>query len=49
MDAMNEEQLDHIEAAYETKIGTDARVIRMLLEEIRRLQQELEEAKWSEE
>lgn len=46
---MNDEQLDHIEAAYETKIGPDARVIRMLLEEIRRLQQELEEAKWSEE
>lgn len=46
---MNEEQLDHIEAAYETKIGPDARVIRMLLEEIRRLQQELEEVKWSEE
>lgn len=44
---MNEEQLDRIEAAYETKIGTDAKVIRLLLEEIRRLQQELEELKWS--
>ena len=44
---MNDEQLDRIEAAYETKIGPDARVIRALLEEIRRLQQELEELKWS--
>jgi hypothetical protein len=44
---VNEEQLDRIEAAYETKIGTDAKVIRLLLEEIRRLQQELEELKWS--
>ena len=44
---MTEEQLDRIEAAYETKINTDARVIRALIEEIRRLQQEFEELKWS--
>jgi len=44
---VSDEQLDRIEAAYETKIGPDARVVRILLEEIRRLQQELEEVKWS--
>lgn len=44
---MTEEQLDQIEASYETKINTDAKVILMLVEEIRRLQQEFEEFKWS--
>lgn len=46
---MNDEELDRIEGAYETRIGTDARVIQMLLEEIRRLRQQIEESEWSRE
>lgn len=46
---MNDEELDQIEGAYETRIGTDARVIKTLLEEIRRLQQRVEELEWSKE
>lgn len=46
---MNDEEIDQIEAAYETRIGTDAKVVRALIEEIRRLQQQVEELKWSRE
>lgn len=45
---MSEDQLDRIEEAYETRIGMDAKVIRALVQEIRRLLQEREEAAWSE-
>jgi DNA anti-recombination protein RmuC len=38
---MTEEELERIEEAYETRIGPDAITVRVLLEEIRRLQQEV--------
>lgn len=43
---MTEEELERIEEAYETRIGPDATTVRVLIEEIRRLQQ-LEHT-WSE-
>lgn len=43
---MSEEELEAVEEAYETRIGPDATTVRVLIEEIRRLQQEL--SAWSE-
>lgn len=40
---MTEEELERIEEAYETRIGPDAQTVRVLVEEIRRLWQELRE------
>ncbi len=37
---MTEEELERIEEAYETRIGPDATTVRVLIEEIRRLQEE---------
>lgn len=45
---MTDEELDRIEEAYETRIGPDATTVRRLIEEIRQLWQEREEASWSE-
>ena len=39
---MDADVLDEIEETYETAIGKDARVIRALIQEVRRLQRELE-------
>lgn len=38
---MTEEELDRIEAYYETRIGPDAKTVLALLEEIRRLREEM--------
>ncbi len=38
---MSEEELERIEEAYETRIGPDAVTVRVLIEEIRRLQEEV--------
>ena len=38
---MTEEELERIEEAYETRIGPDAVTVRVLIEEIRRLQEEV--------
>lgn len=38
---MTEEELERIEEAYETRIGPDATTVRALIEEIRRLQDEV--------
>jgi Ni,Fe-hydrogenase III large subunit len=39
---MDPDKLDLIEEAYENSIGKDAKVIRALINEVRRLQRELE-------
>ena len=36
---MSEEELEAVEEAYETRIGSDATTVRALLAEIRRLQE----------
>jgi hypothetical protein len=36
---VSEEELERIEEAYETRIGPDAVTVRVLIEEIRRLQE----------
>jgi hypothetical protein len=38
---VSEEELERIEEAYETRIGPDAVTVRVLIEEIRRLQEEV--------
>jgi hypothetical protein len=38
---VTDEELERIEEAYETRIGPDATTVRALLEEIRRLNEEL--------
>jgi hypothetical protein len=38
---MTEEDLERVEESYETRIGPDAIVVRALLDEIRRLREEL--------
>lgn len=38
---MSEEELERIEEAYETRIGPDAITVRVLIEEIRRLLEEV--------
>lgn len=44
---MTDEELERIEEYYETRIGLDAQTVRLLVEEIRSLWQEREEASWS--